>query len=114
MFTKLAALVALQLISFSLSAQVLSSNQVNIIARSIFIAEGGTNAAYLYGIRSEPYHGTAEARQICKTSIINAYARWIKSGRREPFFLNMGRRYAPDDFTNWSRNVECWYWKLSK
>ena len=107
---KLAALLIF--LAASVHAQILSSNQVQIIAQSIFLAEGGTNATYLYGVRSVKYKDAADAKRICENSIRNNYSRWIASGRTNDFIPFFAARYAPYDQTNWTRNVSFFVRKL--
>lgn len=87
-------------------AAELSGARVDCVARAIFKSEGGYSATFLYGIKSVPYRGEAEARRICENSIRNNYARWQASGCTNDFIPFMAARYCPFDRTNWTRNVK--------
>lgn len=108
-----ATILALCILAFSVHAQILSSNQVETITRAIYISEGGTNAQWLYGIRSVKYKDAADAKRICENSVRKNYARLIASGRTNDFIPFMSRIYCPLDSNNWARNVSWWFRKLS-
>jgi hypothetical protein len=88
----------------------------SIIADSIFIAEGGHKAQYLYGIRSIPYKDIKDARQICLNTIKNTLVKYRKS--RCPNIQDditcLAKRYAPIGADNdpnnlnknWVKNVK--------
>lgn len=105
--------LAFCILAGSIHAQ-LSSNQVQIICRCIYLAEGADKATWLYGIKSVHYKDAADARRICINSIRNDYQRWVDSGQHEGYFSFMSKIYCPLDAEIWARNVEIIYWKLSK
>lgn len=102
------------ILCFNLHGQTLSSNQVETISKAIYLAEGGSKATWLYGIKSVSYKDAADANRICENSIRHDYQLWIDSGRHEGYFCFMSKIYCPLDSENWARNTESIYWKLSK
>lgn len=79
------------------------------IANAIFIAEGGLNARYLYGIRSVKYKDIKDARQICLNTIRNNRRRFLQQNRYTEFLEFLGSRYCPPGLggvnRNWLGNV---------
>lgn len=65
------------------------------IANSIFKAEGGFKATYLYGIRSVHYQDEADARRICLNTIRNNRARFAKQSAYTDYLEFLSSRYCP-------------------
>ena len=87
------------------------------IANSIFKAEGGENATYLYGIRSVPYKDKAEARQICLNTIRNNRIRFKKQTKYTDYLEFLASRYAPTqgkDLTKQEKAVNIYWLKNVK
>ena len=83
------------------------------IADAIFEAEGGSNATYLYGIRSVHYSDIKEARKICLNTIRNNRIRFKNQNRYTDYLCFLASRYCPigadnDTGTNkyWLKNVK--------
>ncbi len=101
------------------------ANNIDIekLADSIFKAEGGYKAEYLYGIRSVSYKDEAEARQICINTINNTLYKYREARcKKEDTDLQcLGRRYCPLDVDNdpkglnkhWQKNVAYFYKQLT-
>lgn len=88
---------------------------------AIYMAEGGKNAKYAYGIRSVIYKTREKARNICFTTIKHNRSRFIRYGHRHyPRFIDfLASRYCPTTGRNltqserklnkyWVKNVEYW------
>ena len=67
------------------------------IVDAIYIIEGKTKAAYLYGIRSVHYRDAADARAICLRTVRNNRKRYADYGYKQyPNFLAfLASRYCP-------------------
>lgn len=66
------------------------------IAEAIYVAEGGTQTRYPYGIKSINTHGDREyARKICLTTIRNNRKRFAKQSKCNDFIVFLGSRYCP-------------------
>lgn len=86
------------------------------IVNAIYIAEGGSKAKYLYGIRSVKYKNEADAKRICLNTVRNNRKRYLKYGYKEykTFLEFLASRYAPIGVKNdpknlnrnWLRNVK--------
>jgi hypothetical protein len=65
--------------------------------QAIFKAEGGFKAKYLYGIRSVPYNGIREAKQICLKTIRHNRKRYLQYGhkRYKTFIQFLASVYCP-------------------
>ena len=95
------------------SVYVTSNNRTLLpneqIVKAIYLAEGGSKATWLYGIRSIPYKDAAEARQICFNSVRNGRKRWIEAGKPYDLITFIGLRYCPPKAhplnSNWVKNV---------
>ena len=81
------------------------------ICDAIFLAEGGYNAKYLYGIRSVKYESETEAREIC----VRTVKRTVKTrfdvrckGFVDPLEC-LANRYAPMSASNDPRGLNR-YW----
>jgi hypothetical protein len=94
------------LLSTPLLASELSTNQLDRIADSVYVAEGGKKARVPYGIISVAVRDEKEARQVCIQSIKNNYSRWQKAGKPGDFFFFMARRYCPPSPQTWASNVK--------
>ena len=92
------------------------------LAVAIYLAEGGENTRFPYGIKSVDTHGDkAYARKICLNTINNNLARWQwarQNGDKRDYIAFLGSRYAPtkgatDDpmglNNNWVNNVRRLY-----
>ena len=82
------------------------------IVDAIYLAEGGSKAQFLYGIRSVRYTGALEARQICLNTVRNQYKRHRAHTCGKPYMQCLADRYCPigcdnDTGTNkyWLKNV---------
>ena len=84
------------------------------LADAIFLAEGGYNAEYLYGIRSVNYDTEQEARRICLNTIKNNRKRFAEYGYKnyKTYLEFLASRYCPIDCDNdtgtnkyWLKNV---------
>jgi len=64
---------------------------------AIFLAEGGYDATYLYGIRSVSYENEREARRICINTVRNNFKRYEEYGstRFSTYLEFLGSRYCP-------------------
>ena len=78
---------------------------------SIFIAEGGYSATYLYGIRSITYKDEAQARQYCKNTVYNTLIKYRKA-RCKPEWGDLtclANRYCP--INSETDDGTCKFWK---
>jgi hypothetical protein len=98
--------------SFCNAASLTVTYSVEQIADAIYIAEGGSEAQFLYGIRSVKYSSPEEARRICKNTIVNNYKRFSKQTKYTDYLDFLASRYCPvgcdnDRGTNkfWVKNV---------
>lgn len=105
-------LPAIGVILFLLIASTCHAYTDTQIVDAIYKAEGGSQATYLYGIRSVKYDSPEEARRICLNSVRNNIKRWEKAAKPEDFITFMSRRYCPvgcdNDWgcnKNWVKNV---------
>ncbi len=81
------------------------------IVKAIYIAEGGANTKWQYGIKSVK---TNNPKKVCENTVANNYIRWQKAGKTNDFIEFLGARFCPvgakDDPTNlnknWARNVK--------
>lgn len=82
---------------------------------AIFLAEGGENAQYPYGIRSIKCSTKESCREICFNTVKNNFRRWKNSPNKGnyTFLQYLSRRYAPEGVRNdpkglnynWQTNV---------
>lgn len=82
---------------------------------AIFLAEGGENAQYQYGIRSIKCSTKESCREICFNTVKNNFRRWKNSTDKGnyTFLQYLSRRYAPEGVRNdpkglnynWQANV---------
>lgn len=90
---------------------------IEALANSIYKAEGGIRAKKPYGILSVKCEGEKACRKVCINTIKNNIKRWERSGKKEPYFSFLARRYAPIGVANdpsglnknWLRNVSRFY-----
>jgi len=84
------------------------------IADAIFLAEGGYNANFLYGIVSVEYKDEADARRICINTINNNRKRYADYGYKQynTYLEFLQSRYCPigcdndkGDNKHWLGNV---------
>ena len=61
----------------------------------LYICEGGPKARVPYGILSVKVRSAAEARAVCKRTVVNTYQRWEDGGRKGDFILALCLRYCP-------------------
>lgn len=64
---------------------------------AIYMAEGGVNAKYLYGIRSIRYTSKEDAKKLCFNTVKNNEKRYKKYGYRKysSFIQFLANRYCP-------------------
>lgn len=83
------------------------------IVKAIYLAEGGKNAQFPYGIRSVECSSEGECRKICANTVRNNRKRWQKQGSSVSFLQFMASRYCPINASNdragvnkfWLKNV---------
>jgi hypothetical protein len=88
------------------------------IVNAIYIAEGGKNAAYPYGIKSVACQSQESCRKICANTVRHNRQRYSKYEKRRTvsFVVFLGNRYCPITGNhlsaserklnkNWIRNV---------
>lgn len=85
------------------------------IVNSIYLAEGGSQTKYPFGIKSIQTNGNKEfARRICSNTVENNWIRWQKAGKTNDFIEFLGARFCPlsdkNDAKglnkNWIKNVK--------
>jgi len=80
------------------------------LVNSIYKAEGGEKATYLYGIKSVPYKDEAEARQICFNTVRNQWRRHNNHSCGKDYLVCLRDRYCPLEAhklnRHWLRNVK--------
>ena len=86
------------------------------IVDAIYKAEGGSDATYLYGIRSVPYDTPEEARRICFNTVRNNRVRYKEYGYKKfnTYLKFLADRYCPVNCDNdprglnknWLKNVK--------
>ena len=115
-------LIILLLLCGVAQAQLQPAINLEALCDAIFWSEGGYKASRLYGIMI-PYKDEAEARQICKNTIVNTLYKY-RADRCKVGESNidcLARRYAPigakNDPTNlnvhWKKNVRRLYKKYT-
>lgn len=86
-----------------------------VIVDAIYIAEGGANTSYPYGIMSIDTNGDEKyARKICFNTVRNNKKRFLNQSKYTDYIEFLGSRYAPigaeNDPTNlnknWVKNVK--------
>jgi hypothetical protein len=85
------------------------------LSQAIYIAEGGPNTHYPYGVKSIKTRGQDHARMITLESIHLNWRRWTRAGRPggdnpDAFVVHMAARWCPVvsdpvGHSNWVRNV---------
>ena len=104
-------------IAFGIHNQFFNHNHTNDqIVNAIYLAEGGDQATYLYGIRSVSYDTPAEARRICYNTVRNNRERYADYGniKHRTFLEFLASRYCPVGADNdprglnkhWLKNVK--------
>ena len=89
------------------------------ICNAIFLAEGGYNATFLYGIVSVSYETEAEAKRICINTIRNNRKRYADYGYKQydSYLEFLASRYCPVEAhplnKYWLKNVK-WFLVNSK
>ena len=91
------------------------------LADAIYLAEGGKNTKYPYGIRSVKCEGKDECRQVCLNTVRNNRKRYADYGYKthKSYLEFLANRYSPIDADNdpkglnknWLKNV---LWFLTK
>lgn len=95
-------------------SEVLSEDVVNRLVAAIERIENSKK--YPFGIKSIPLKGDTEeeryqyARRICRNTVVNNYARWVKAGKPGSYLTYLGSKYCPpaDDpmgHKNWIKNI---------
>jgi hypothetical protein len=89
----------------------LPAAEVERIVDAIYIAEGGARASVPYGILSVHVSSEAEARRVCRRTVVNTYDRWLNAGRPGQWIDFLGDRYCPASVSttgnrNWKRNMK--------
>jgi len=56
--------------------RIFKDRYFNLIADAIFLAEGGRDTRYPYGIKSVLVHGELEARTVCLNTIESSWSRY--------------------------------------
>ena len=79
------------------------------VVDAIRVAEG-IHSRFPYGVKSVKVSSEAEARAVCRRSVVNNIARWKKAGQPKPFVEFMADRWCPIasdpvGHRNWVRNV---------
>ncbi len=98
---------------------VAHADQVDKIVNAIYLAEGGKNAEFPFGIRSVKCSGYTECRKICRNTVKRNQQRFKKYGYKDaPDFITfLGNRYCPTQGRglskaeqrlkkNWIKNVK--------
>ena len=86
----------------------ISENYLNKVVGAIFIAEGGNNTKWPYGIKSIK---TNNPKRICENTVRNHYIRWQQWGKTNSFLISLADRYCPQSVdrqgnTNWKKNIQ--------
>jgi len=95
------------------ASSALSCPYAEVLADSIYVAEGKTKARKPYGVLSIPVRDEAHARRITLNSIRNNWKRWEKAGKPGDFVSYMAARWVPKSVDpvghrNWVRNVRAY------
>ena len=76
---------------------------------AVYIAEGGKNTRFPYGIKSVKCSGEIDCRKAALNTVKNNWARWQTSGKTKTYLVFLRDRYAPlaDSQLNvaWLENV---------
>lgn len=80
------------------------------LVNSIYLAEGGKNTKFPYGIKSVKCDGEKDCRQVCLNTVQNNYKRWLASDQKKTYLEFLRDRYAPLSDSqlnnNWLKNVK--------
>lgn len=96
---KIALIISLLLSATCLAADKLDEKIVDKVVGSIGKIEN--SKSYPFGIKSIKIKGNTQAereayaRKICRNTVVNNHARWIKSGQTNKFFEFLGARFCP-------------------
>jgi len=101
------------------AATCVAQIDVREMTRAIYIAEGGPNTKYPYGIKSIKCSSAAEAERICRNTVVNNIKRWKQASEPKPFIEFLADRYCPiaDDplgHERWIKNVTKLYTKQTQ
>ena len=104
--------VAIVLLVLGMTSSAFAWTNTEIV-NAIYLAEGGGDAQYLYGIRSVKYDSPEEARQICLNTIRNQRVRHEAHVCNLSFIECLAKRYCPVGASNdpkglnqyWLKNV---------
>ena len=58
-----------------------------------------------YGIHSVHYGSEAEARAICKRTVQNKHAQWVRKGSHGDWIDYLASKYCPVNKALWARNL---------
>lgn len=102
------------ILTLSLSTPVVD---VNLLADSIYLAEGGSKTNHPYGILKRYKH--TSPRQACLNTIFSAQNRFAKQSQEKDFILFLSKTYCPIGASNdpkglnknWASNVSKIYSK---
>ena len=76
--------------------EIYETYTIDQIADAIYIAEGGKNTRFPYGIKSIKCQGEKACRRICKNTIRNNIKRYTRNSRGFSTYLEfLGSRYCP-------------------
>lgn len=107
--------------TFCLSLNLFASEpQLNpeILANAIYLAEGGKNTKFPYGIKSIPCNGEAHCRRICLNTIRNQVKRHSQHNCGLTYLECLSNRYAPKSDhplnKHWLGNVQAIYERLTQ
>lgn len=89
----------------------LTTNELQLVVKAIYRAEGGEKTKHPYGIIvGSRRFSTVEAKRWCENTVRNNYRRWQGSSETEDFITFLGNRYCPPSVDrvgnkNWIVNV---------
>lgn len=107
MTTKLLLLSAI--LTYQAQAGVRQEIDVDRMVDAIRVAEG-VHSRHPYGVLSVKVNSEAEAKAVCRRSVINNINRWENAGKTCPFVEFMAARWVPESadsvgHRNWVKNV---------
>lgn len=88
----IAIIIAILCVIFSPNAHAWTDEE---IVSAIYLAEGGKNAQYPYGIRSVRCNGESQCRRIAMRTVANNRIRFAKQNRYKDYISFLGSRYCP-------------------
>lgn len=115
MVARIALFCVLSVFLGTLEAKAMVDTQkpnIDALIESIYQSEGG-QLGELFGIHSVHYKNYADARAICKRTIIHQYHNWLKV-RHKSFIEYLSIHYCPKNSKIWKKNVEFYYRKFKK